>query len=57
MPGGVGGDLLYDGRVHVHRGDPILAHDCASLVLRGRGVAHVSGKQKGAARPRLGGAG
>ena len=57
MAGGVGGDLLYDGRVHVHRGDPILAHDRAGLVLRGRGVAHVSGKQKGAAGPRLGGAG
>ena len=42
-----GGYLHYYWRVHVHRGDPILAHDGAGLVLQSRdaSVEH-SGKHK-----------
>ena len=43
----LGGDhLLYYGRVHVHRGNPILAHDGAGLLLQKRNASvEQSGKQ------------
>ena len=58
VAGSGGGYLLYYGRVHVHGGNPILAHDGAGLILEKRDVASVeqSGKHKGVARPLLGGA-
>ena len=40
------GHLLYYGRVHVHRGNPILAHDGAGLLLQKRAASvEQSGKQ------------